>query len=158
MKKDYINQVKKELSVSRKAKKEIVRDLEEVFASALEHGESEIQVIERLGSPKDFTENVEEQIGFDRLKYMKRKKLIQIVCSFTSALALFVIYFIVRALQTPKNVIGQADSMTEIKVEALFVLNPMFLIAILGIVFLIVAIILSIKYIYTKHYENRKDK
>lgn len=38
--KKYIKEVKRELSVPRRAKKEIVRDLEEAFASALEHGES----------------------------------------------------------------------------------------------------------------------
>ena len=52
MKEQYIKQVEKELSLTRKAKKEVVRDLNEVFASALEHGETEQQVIERLGTPK----------------------------------------------------------------------------------------------------------
>ena len=50
MKEQYIKQVEKELSLTRKAKKEVVRDLNEVFASALEHGETEQQVIERLGT------------------------------------------------------------------------------------------------------------
>ena len=45
MKEQYIKQVEKELSLTRKAKKEVVRDLNEVFASALEHGETEQQVI-----------------------------------------------------------------------------------------------------------------
>ena len=53
MKEQYIKQVEKELSLTRKAKKEVVRDLNEVFASALEHGETEQQVIERLGTPKE---------------------------------------------------------------------------------------------------------
>lgn len=158
MKKQYIKQVKRELSVSLRAKKEIVRDLEEVFASALEHGENETQVMERLGSPKDFAENMEEQIGFDRVGYRNRNKLIQIVCSFATALAFFVIYIVVKALQIPQNVIGQADSMTGIKIEAPFVLNSLSFIVILGIVALIVAIILMIKYIHTKHYEDKKEK
>lgn len=158
MKNQYIKQVKKELSVSRQAKKEIVRDLEEVFASALEHGENEAQVMDRLGSPKDFAENMEEQMGFDRAGYRNREKLIQIVCSFATALAFFVIYIVVKALQIPKNAIGQADSMTGIKIEAPFILNSMSFIVILGIAALIVAIVLTIKYIHAKHYENRKDK
>ncbi len=156
--KQYIKQVKRELSVSRRAKKEIVRDLEEVFASALEHGENETQVMERLGSPKDFAENMEEQIGFDRVGYRNRNKLIQIVCSFATALALFVIYIVVKALQIPKNVIGQADSMTGIKIEALFVLHSLSIIVILGVVALIVAIALTIRYIHTKHHEDKKEK
>ena len=36
-----------------------------VFASALEHGETEQQVIERLGTPKEFAENTAEQLGID---------------------------------------------------------------------------------------------
>ena len=68
MKEQYIKQVEKELSLTRKAKKEVVRDLNEVFASALEHGETEQQVIERLGTPKEFAENTAEQLGID-MKY-----------------------------------------------------------------------------------------
>ena len=37
MKEQYIKQVEKELSLPRKMKKEVVRDLNEVFASAMEH-------------------------------------------------------------------------------------------------------------------------
>ena len=43
MKEQYIKQVEKELSLPRKMKKEVVRDLNEVFASAMEHGETEQQ-------------------------------------------------------------------------------------------------------------------
>lgn len=158
MKKQYIKQVKRKLSVSRRAKKEIVRDLEEVFASALEHGENEKQVMERLGSPRDFAENMQEQRGFDWIGYRNRNKVIQIIGNFATALTFFVIYIVVKALQIPKNVIGQADSMTGIKIEAPFVLNSLSFIVILGMVALIVAIVLTIKYIYAKHYEYKKEK
>ena len=47
MKEQYIKQVEKELSLPRKMKKEVVRDLNEVFASAMEHGETEQQIIQR---------------------------------------------------------------------------------------------------------------
>ena len=57
MKEQYIKQVEKELSLPHKAKKEVVRDLNEVFASALEHGETEQQVIQRLGTPKEFADS-----------------------------------------------------------------------------------------------------
>ena len=56
MKEQYIKQVEKELSLPRKMKKEVVRDLNEVFASAMEHGETEQQIIQRLGTPKEFAE------------------------------------------------------------------------------------------------------
>ena len=54
MKEQYIKQVEKELSLPHKAKKEVVRDLNEVFASSLEHGETEQKFIQRLGTPKEF--------------------------------------------------------------------------------------------------------
>ena len=47
MKERYIKQVEKELSLSHKVKKEVVRDLKEAFDSALEHGETQQQVIRR---------------------------------------------------------------------------------------------------------------
>ena len=56
MKEQYMKQVEKELNLSRKAKAEVVRDLNEIFASAAEHGETEQQVIERLGTPKAFAD------------------------------------------------------------------------------------------------------
>lgn len=52
-----------------------MRDLNEVFASALEHGETEQQVIERLGTPKEFAENTAEQLGIDSAAPQKRKGL-----------------------------------------------------------------------------------
>lgn len=74
MKEQYIKQVEKELSLTRKAKKEVVRDLNEVFASALEHGETEQQVIERLGTPKEFAENTAEQLGIDSAAPQKTER------------------------------------------------------------------------------------
>lgn len=65
MKEQYIKQVKKELSLPRKVKKEVLRDLNEVFASALEHGETEQQVIQRLGTPRKSADSTAEQFGVD---------------------------------------------------------------------------------------------
>ena len=65
MKEQYIKQVEKELSLPRKMKKEVVRDLNEVFASAMEHGETEQQIIQRLGTPKEFADSTAEQFGID---------------------------------------------------------------------------------------------
>ena len=49
----------------RSAKTEVVRDLQEIFASAAEHGESEQQAAERLGTPREFADRTAEQFGFD---------------------------------------------------------------------------------------------
>lgn len=65
MKEQYIKQVEKELSLPHKMKKEVVRDLNEVFASAMEHGETEQQIIQRLGTPKEFADSTAEQFGID---------------------------------------------------------------------------------------------
>ena len=72
MKEQYIKQVEKELSLPRKMKKEVVRDLNEVFASAMEHGETEQQIIQRLGTPKEFADSTAEQFGIDNTKSKKR--------------------------------------------------------------------------------------
>ena len=53
MKEQYIKQVEKELSLPRKMKKEVVRDLNEVFASAMEHGETEQQISSVWGRQKN---------------------------------------------------------------------------------------------------------
>lgn len=63
MKETYIRQVKQALLLPKKKKEAIARDLREAFACALEHGETEQQVIERLGSPAEFARGVQEQLG-----------------------------------------------------------------------------------------------
>lgn len=74
MKEQYIKQVEKELSLPRKMKKEVVRDLNEVFASAMEHGETEQQVIQRLGTPKEFADSTAEQFGIDNTTLKKKER------------------------------------------------------------------------------------
>ena len=73
MKEQYIRQVEKELNLSRKVKTEVVRDLNEIFNSAVEHGETEQQVIERLGTPEEFANSTAEQFGIDNSVPKKRK-------------------------------------------------------------------------------------
>ena len=58
----------------------------------------------------------------------------------------FSISFLIKALRVPKNVIGQADSMTSIEVEGI-AFDPMLFFALLGIAALAVVIILAIQYI-----------
>ena len=55
-------------------KKEVVRDLNEVFASAMEHGETEQQIIQRLGTPKEFADSTAEQFGIDNTKIEKKER------------------------------------------------------------------------------------
>lgn len=53
-----------------------MRDLNEAFASALEHGETEQQVIQRLGTPKEFADSTAEQFGIDNTSSKKQKGII----------------------------------------------------------------------------------
>ena len=99
MKEKYIKQVNSELAVSKKQKKEVIRDLNEVFTSALEHGETEQQVIERLGSPKDFADNIHEQLGIDCIARQRRKKLLHITIAAVIAVMSFFISFLIKALR-----------------------------------------------------------
>lgn len=116
MKKQYIRQVRKDLHIPRSAKTEVVRDLQEIFASAAEHGESEQQVAERLGTPREFADRTAEQFGFDPAARRRRNRLIQIAISLAVAAAAFALYA-AAAQRVPPGAIGQADAMTNIRIE-----------------------------------------
>ena len=114
MKEQYIRQVRKDLHIPRSAKAEVVRDLQEIFASAAEHGESEQQVAERLGPPREFADRTAEQFGFDPAA---RRRRIQIAVSLAAAAAAFALYAAAAARRAPAGAIGQADAMTSIRIE-----------------------------------------
>lgn len=117
MKENYIKQVKSELVISKKQKKEVVRDLNEAFASALEHGETEQQVMERLGNPKDFANNIHEQLGISRLVKQKRKNRVSIRIAAMISVLSFSLSVLLHARKGPQNIIGQADAMTSKKLK-----------------------------------------
>lgn len=116
MKKQYIRQVRKDLHIPRSAKTEVERDLQEIFASAAEHGESEQQVAERLGPPREFADRTAEQFGFDPAARRRRNRLLQIAISLAVAAA-FALYAAAAAQRVPPGAIGQADAMTNIRLE-----------------------------------------
>ncbi|MEA4846161.1 MAG: DUF1700 domain-containing protein [Clostridiaceae bacterium] len=145
MREQYIKQVKKELAVSRKLKYEILRDLNEAFDSAAEHGETEGQVIDRLGTPKDFVGDFEETAGFNRAQYRKRRqKLIWICCLCGIAIFCFIAGLIASNSVLPDNVIGQADAMTLITVNGYLPFDISTPLLLIGFVFTVVAAILII--------------
>ena len=145
MKEQYIKQVEKELSLTRKAKKEVVRDLNEVFASALEHGETEQQVIERLGTPKEFADSTAEQFGIDNSVPKKRKWIISSVISLVVAIVAFLIYATAKSGKVPEGAIGQADAMTNIQVEGAFGFDASQIILAVGVIAVTIAIIQIIR-------------
>lgn len=118
MKEQYIRQVKKELHASRKRKNEVARDLNEIFASAAEHGETERQVVERLGTPKEFADSAAESFGVENCARRNRKGILSCVVSLAAAVIAFAMYALAGLNQTPDGVIGQADAMTGIQVES----------------------------------------
>ena len=145
MKEQYIKQVEKELNLSRKAKTEVVRDLNEIFASAAEHGETEQQVIERLGTPKEFADNTAEQFGIDNSAPQKRKGIISSVTSLVVAVVAFVIYATAKSDKLPDVAIGQADAMTNIQVEGTFGFDASQVILVVGIIAVTFAVIQIIR-------------
>lgn len=145
MKEQYIKQVEKELHLSRKAKTEVVRDLNEIFASAVEHGETEHQVIERLGTPKDFADSTAEQFGIDNTASQKRKGIISSVAALLVAVASFVIYTTTKNGTAPNGAIGQADAMTNIQVEGAFGFDALQIILVVGVVAAVYAVIQIIR-------------
>lgn len=141
MKEQYIKQVEKELSLPHKAKKEVVRDLNEVFASALEHGETEQQVIQRLGTPKEFADSTAEQFGIDNASSKKRKGII-------SALVAFSIYAVTRLGKAPEGAIGQADATTNIQIESALGFDVLQIILAVGFAAAVIAVLLIIRTIH----------
>ena len=73
-----------------------MRDLNEVFASALEHGETEQQVIQRLGTPKEFADSIAEQFGIDNNNSKRQKGIISALVAFLMAAVAFSIYAVTR--------------------------------------------------------------
>lgn len=130
MKEQYIRQVEKELNLSRKTKTEVVRDLNEIFNSAVEHGETEQQVIERLGTPQEFANSTAEQFGIDNSLPKKRKWIISLVV----AIVAFLIYATAKSGKVPEGAIGQADAMTNIQVNGDFIFDASQIILLVGII------------------------
>ena len=145
MREKYIEQVKRNLVVSRKQKNEVIRDLQEAFASAVENGETDQQVIERFGSPSDFADNVNAQLGLNRVDKLHSKKRTQIGVALAVAVAAFVVGFYIKTSRIPDNVIGQADAMTNIQISGAAI-DPFVLFMAGGAVALVVAIALLVRY------------
>ena len=141
MKEHYIQQVEKELYLPRKMKKEIVRDLNEVFTSALEHGETEQQVIERLGTPKEFADNTAEQLGIDTTAPQRQKGIISSVVALIVSVVAFIVYAVAQVQQVPEGAIGQADAQTNIQVEGVLGFDALQIIFVVGVIATVIAVI-----------------
>lgn len=116
MKQQYIRRVKKALNLPREQKAEVLRDLDEAFASALEHGETERQVIERLGTPDEFSDGIHEQLGIACPDRRGRKRRICIALTALVSAIAFAVAFLIHAERSAQNIIGQADAMTNMQI------------------------------------------
>ena len=114
MRAQYIKQVEKALHLPRRAKKEVIRDLNEIFASALENGESEQQVAARLGAPHEFAQNASEQLGAAFAASEKQNWIL--LGAAALAIAAFILYGAIRADMAAPGIIGQAEAMTTIQI------------------------------------------
>ena len=148
MKEQYIKQVEKELSLPRKMKKEVVRDLNEVFASAMEHGETEQQIIQRLGTPKEFADSTAEQFCIDNTKSKKRNGIISTLAALVIAVAAFSVYAVTQSGKVPEGAIGQADATTNIQIEGAFAFDISQILLAIGFAATAIALLLIIRTIH----------
>ncbi len=117
-KEKYIKSVKRKLNVPYDLKASVLEELMEAFDSAKEHGESENDLINRLGTPKEFVNDVIKNADLtdEQKKYIKqRKNIIKVIIAFIIAAAAFTGYYIYQRMSMG-NVIGYANGSTNIQV------------------------------------------
>lgn len=117
-KEKYIKSVKRKLNVPDDLKISVLEELREAFDSAKEHGESENDLLSRLGTPKEFVNDVIKNADLtdEQKKYIKqRKNIIKVIIAFIIAAAAFTGYYIYKRMSMG-NVIGYANSSTNIQV------------------------------------------
>lgn len=146
MRRQYIQRVKRALCLSKEEKQEMIRDLQELFDSAVEHGETEEEVIARLGSPKEYVYHIHEQLGkMDEIQ-KRRKTRIRMGILWLLAVVLFLAGGIPLYLRTPAHMIGQADAMTQIQVSGSWI-DPEWILMLLGVLALAAGIYLWIRHL-----------
>ena len=147
MKEKYIQEVKKRLCVPRKQRDEIIRVLLEAFETAAGHGQTEAELIERLGAPQSYADNIHEQLGLPSSKRQKREGILPIAGALIAAAAAIGAGFWIRMLPSfPEGAIGQADASTSIQVVGPAV-DPSLLLFLFGAAALVLAAILAVRYL-----------
>lgn len=145
MKKRYIRQVERALTVSRRQRREIRRDLEELFASAAENGEDEAQVLRRLGSPAELARELEGRSETRRTGRAGRWTALLSSLAGMAGLAAFGLYGAARAMRAPENAIGFAQGSTDVQVQGAWDASPLLLLA--GAAALLAAVLLAVRFI-----------
>lgn len=122
-----------------------MRDLNEAFASALEHGETEQQVIQRLGTPKEFADSTAEQFGIDNTSSKKHKGIISALVALIIAAIAFSIYAVTQLGKVPEGTIGQANATTNIQIQGALGIDVSQITLAVGFAAAIIAILLIIR-------------
>ena len=102
----------------------LLRDLEEIFASGAEHGETEQGIIQRLGTPEEYAAGVELSLGKPR----SGGKLAGLVLSCVACVVCFGLFWAAQHSWVPEDAIGFAQGSTSIQVESGVNLSPMLLV------------------------------
>lgn len=140
MKEQYLAEVAKRLNVPRSKRKEILRDLSEAFASAAEHGESEEQVVQRLGTPQDFVNSLAPFSPSTRKRWA-----LAFGVTLGAAVIALIPWLSSRLDPMPKNAIGQADAATSIQLESALPIDAPTLFLIASLLLFAAAALLAIR-------------
>lgn len=155
MKEKYISDVNSLLDLPKRRKAEIIRDLDEIFRSASEHGESESEVISRLGAADEYAQSVAAEHEDERRAKRRFRVFAAVICGLLSAVLIAVAA--AACFYTPEGIIGQSDSMTGIAVLSELPFDPVMLIFGLGVIFAVAAAaITGVSIRYQK--ENKGDR
>ena len=116
----YIKSVSRKLHLPEMLKQTVLEDLKESFDAAYECGESTESVIERLGTPRDFVDEVLQSADLSEKQrvYLSRAKVVNhAIVTFATIASVFTIYYVIRYLRMMTiGVIGYSDSPTEIQI------------------------------------------
>lgn len=150
MREQYIKHVKKEfgLYLPRKKRNEIIRDLNEIFRSALEHNETEQQVIERLGTPSDFVKNTLEQLGVNRISLRTQAGIISSTIALLVAIVSLAVFASTQFEQAPEDAIGYANAMTNIRVEGSIGIDTAQVMLVVGLIAAVIAAVQIVRTIW----------
>ena len=120
MKERYIRQVRRSLRLPHKAKEAVARDLTEIFDSALEHGETEQAVVKRLGTAQEFAAEAEKQLRDGGGAHWRWGEFLTCLVAVAVSITAFGACAIAKADKRPVEVIGGAESLTNIRLEAAY--------------------------------------
>lgn len=116
----YIKSVSRKLHLPEMLKQTVLEDLKESLDAAHECGESIESVIKRLGTPKEFVDDILQSADLTEKQrvYLSRAKIVsRAIVTFAVIAFGFTLYYVIQNLRMAMNgVIGYADAPTEIQI------------------------------------------